>query len=141
MARAAGRLIVLGVTGVARCRHRLVLRSRHALVAGVTLYDCVGAEKRKSLCMLLNLLDGDLPALDRVALLAGSAELPLVDVSMTISALQPNVTEYRFSVTLDAADTLVHATQRIARFIVVELRDAPDWLPAAKRVAVLAGNI
>jgi hypothetical protein len=91
--------------------------------------------------MLLNLLDGYLPALDRVALLAGRAELPLVDVGMTISALQPNVAEDRFSVTLDAGDTLVHATQRIPRVIVVELRDAPNWLPAAKRVAVLTGNI
>lgn len=91
--------------------------------------------------MLLNLLDGDPPSFHCVALLTGGAELALVDVGMTIRALQPDVAEDRFSVTFHAGDILVHAAQRIACLIVIEFRDASNRLPTAKRMAVLAGNI
>ena len=91
--------------------------------------------------MLLDLLHGNLPALDAMALLAGGAELAFVDVGVTIRALAPYVRKYWLDMALRTGDALMHAAQRKTGLVVVELRHAADRLPSAEGVAILAGNI
>jgi hypothetical protein len=90
--------------------------------------------------MLLNLLNGDLPSPDGVALLAIRSQLALVNVGMTILATLSNVGENRPYVTLCATHRLMHAAQRKFRLVVIEFRNAADWFPCGRCVAVLAGN-
>ena len=73
-----------------------------------------------------------------MALFAVGAHLALVDVGVTGRALCSDVCENRLGVALGTCHAFVHAAQRIARLVVVELRNCPDWLPAIRRVAVLA---
>lgn len=90
--------------------------------------------------MLIDLLDRNVPALDCVTLLAVSAHLPFVDVSVAIRAVGTHIREDRLGVALGAAHSLVHAAQRILRRVVIEFRDGSNRLPSAERVAVLTGN-
>jgi hypothetical protein len=61
-----------------------------------------------------------------------------VNIGMAILAALTDVGENHLRVTLDASDAGVHTAQRIARLVVVELRNCSDRLPAIRRVAVLA---
>ena len=63
-------LEIRGVTGIALRRHRLKLTLSRAFVAGVACDGRVGAGQRKTVIMLLDLLNRNLPSADRVALLA-----------------------------------------------------------------------
>lgn len=107
-----------------------------------TAVQCgVGSEQREAILVLVDLLDGNLPALDGVALLAAGAELALVDVGMTIGALFSHIRKYRFDVALGTGDSLMHTTQREMGLAVVELRQVTDRLPSAEGVAILTRNI
>ena len=101
----------------------------------------MGPNQRKTILVLLDLLDGNLPALDAVTLLAIGAELALVNVGVTVGALGRNVGKYRLGVALSASDFLVHATKRVTGLVVVELRNAADGFPAAEGMAILAGDV
>lgn len=76
-----------------------------------------------------------------MALFAGGAKLPLVDVCMAISTFLANVGKHRFSVAPGTAHALVHAAQREAGLVVIELRDIANGFPSALGMAVLAGDI
>jgi len=110
-------------------------------VAGTAVQRGVSSEQRKAVLVLVDLLHGNLPALDGVALFAAGTELAFMDVGVTICALTPHVGKYRFDMALRAGDLLMHTAQREAGLVVVELWHAADRLPSAKRVAVLAENI
>jgi len=116
------------------------LANCRALVASGAIERCVRSEQWKTILVLLDLLDGDLPSLDRVALLAGCPELTLVNVRVTVRASLAHIAEHGFGVALRTSHTLVHPAQREASLIVVEFRDRPDRFPAADGMAVLAGN-
>jgi len=87
--------------------------------------------------VILNGLDGNLPALDRVAALALGAELAAVNIGVAIRASLADILEDKAGVTLRAVNFRVHPTQRISSGVVVELRDCPNRPPACVRVAVL----
>ena len=59
---------------------------------------------------------------------------------MAIGALAPHVCKYRIAVTLGAGHALMHAPQREARLVMIELGNVANRLPAAECVAVLTGN-
>lgn len=99
------------------------------------------SEQREAVLVLIYLLHRNLPSLYGVALFASSAELPLVNVGVAVGALLSHVREHWFGVALCAGDSLVHAAQRKARLVVIELRQAADGFPSAQRVAVLARHI
>ena len=101
----------------------------------------MGPEQRKTVLVLVDLLHRDLPALHAVTLLTICSELALMNVSVAIGALLTHVGEYRLDVALGAGHSLMHAAQRIASLVMVELGHAADRLPAAQGVAILAGNI
>ena len=90
--------------------------------------------------MLLNLPNGDLPATDRVALLAVRSQLALVNVGMTILTTLSNVGENQPNVTFSAAHGLVHAAQGIFGQIVIEFGNSADGFPCGRCVTVLARN-
>jgi hypothetical protein len=126
------------VAGEACRGHRLELAVGAALVAGITVDRCVGTGQRETIVMLLHIFNRDAPSADGVALLAIRAQLTLVNIGVAVLAALTDVGENHLYVTLDASDAGVHAAQRIARLVVVELRNCPDRLPAIRGVAVLA---
>ena len=126
------------VAGEAGRGHRLKLAVGAALVAGITVDGCVGAGQRETIVVLLHIFNRDGPSADGVALLAIRAQLTLVNIGMAVLAALTDVGENHLHVTLDASDAGVHAAQRIARLVVVELRNGADRLPAIRGVAVLA---
>ena len=85
-----------------------------ATVAGFAGGHCVSAEKRKAVLVGADLLGGDFPSGNGVAVLAGGAELPAVDIGVAIRALLSNVGEDRLRVAQAAGHAFVHAAQRIA---------------------------
>lgn len=88
--------------------------------------------------MILHLLNGDVPALHRVTLRAIRPHLVLVHVGVAVLTILGHVRENRFDVALNALHLLVHASQRVIRFVVVEFRNGLDRPPCLGRVTVLA---
>ena len=107
-------------------------------MALIALNKCVRAYQGESIVVVLDCLDVDLPALDRVAALAIGAELAAVNVCMTLGALRACLAEHQVRVALRAGDFCVHPAQRIAGRVVIELRIRPYRLPAHVSMAVLA---
>jgi hypothetical protein len=110
-------------------------------MALLAFHHGVRAEQRKPVEVLLNRLDGNLPAENRVALRAVRAELGAVNVSVTIGALFSNVGENRFGVASGAGNFFVHAAKRVSRGIVIEFSNRPNGGPTRVGVAILAGNV
>ena len=128
------------MAGIALRGHRLEFAGGRSLVAGIAVDRSVRSSQRKAVVMLLNLLNGDLPSTDRVALLAVRSQLALVNIGVTILANLSNIGENRPDVTFSTTHRLMHAAQRIFRLVVVEFRNAADWSPGGRCVAVLTGN-
>ena len=126
------------VAGEARRGHDLELAVGATLVAGITVDGCVGTGQRETIVVLLHIFNSDVPSADGVALLAIRAQLTPVNIGVAILAALTDAGENHLHVTLDASDAGVHTAQRIARLVVVELRNCSDRLPAIRSVAVLA---
>lgn len=110
-------------------------------MAGSAVQSGVCSQKWKSVLVLLDFIERDRPSFDGVTLLAVRAELTFVDVGVAVRAPCPHIAEYRLDMALRARDTHVHSPQRKLGLIVIELRNASDWFPAGRSVAVLARNI
>src|SRR5260370_1489141 len=99
----------------------------------------VSADEREPVLVLLDVLDGNLPALDRMAFLAVGSELSAVDIGVAVSARVANVRKHQFGVALSArAHRRVHATQRIPGLAVIKIRHRTNWFPTRTGVAGLA---
>jgi hypothetical protein len=59
--------------------------------------------------MVLDRLDRDVPAFDRMALLAVGAHLPLMDIGVTVGAASAHIRKDRLGVALRAGHAGVHA--------------------------------
>ena len=90
--------------------------------------------------MIFHLLNGNFPTLDRVAIRAIRAHFSLMDVRVAVLAILAYIRENRFHMALRAFHFFVHASQRILRFVVVELGNGLDRLPCRRRMTVLARN-
>ena len=113
-----------------------------SLVAVFACRRSVSAEQRKTVAVLADGRDRDLPALDGVAILAVGSELAAMQVGMAIRAARRGLRELQVDVAIAALDSLVHSAQRERGLgIVLELRPGPDRLPRRGRMAVLAGNL
>ncbi len=77
----------------ARRRQPLELAHCCALVAGITIQCSVCPNQREPVDVLINLLNGYVPALDCMALLAVCAHLPLVDIRVAGRALGSDIRE------------------------------------------------
>ena len=140
MVRIRGLIKIREMAGNAFGGKTLELTHCRALVAVLALHRGVSAEKREAILVIFNLLNGIIPAENRVALRAVRAHFPLVNVGVAILTIFAYVREYRFYVALRALNFLMHAAQRISCFIVIKFRDGADGAPARGGVAVLAGN-
>ena len=120
---------VCRVAGIALRGHRLEFTGGSSLVAGIAVDRSMRSGQRKAVVMLLNLLNGDLPSTDGVALLAVRSQLALVNVGVTILANLSNIGENRPDVTFSTTHRLMHAAQRIFRLVMIEFRNAADWFP------------
>jgi len=112
-----------------------------ALVARIAIQRRMGAQKRETILVLLDLPQGHVPTLHRVALLAPGTELPPVDVGVAIGTLGTDVGENRLGMALRAGYALVHAAQRETGFVVIKFRYRASRFPSRGGVAVLAGNV
>jgi hypothetical protein len=110
-------------------------------VARITIRHRVGADQRKTVLMLVDGMDGHLPAIDLVAEVALCSVLATVDVSMTILAIAPDAGKNGIDVAVLAAHIAVQATQRKTGLAVIELRLAANRPPCRDGVALLAGNL
>jgi len=123
------------------CRRKPQVISRSSIfVTLLAFHYCVRTEQGKPIEVLLNRLDRNIPAENRVAFSAIRAELAAVNIRVTIGAIFPNVREYGLDVARCAGYFFVLATQWIARRVVVEFGDSSDRCPTCARVAVFAGN-
>ena len=141
MVRVLSTLEVLLVAAVAGGGHGVVRAQRSTFVTVVAGGRGVRAGEREPVHVLIDLGNGDLPAADAMAVLAGSAHPALVEVSMAVGALVADIGEHHFGMAAGAGDTFVQAAQGETRLVVIELRHGTDWFPAIDGVAILAGKI
>src|SRR5260370_22930132 len=99
----------------------------------------VSADQGEPVLVLLDVLDGNLPSLDRMAVLAVGSELSAVDIGVAVSARVANVRKQQLGVALSArAHGRVHATHRIPGLAVIKIRHRTNWFPTRTGVAGLA---
>ena len=98
------------------------------------------SDQREAVLVIADLIDRNLPAFDRVAALAIGAELPAMNVCVTVCAMRTDFTEDEIRVALRTRNFLVHAAQRIAGGVVIEFGIGADRLPAGVGMTLLAGN-
>ena len=149
---AARREIGAGVVGIrrflkifqmargARRGKTLILTDCGAFVAVLAWHGGVGAKEWETILVILDLLDGDLPSANGVALRAVRAEFPAMNVCVAIGAILSHIGENRFHMALDALYLFVHASQRVVGFVVIKLGHSTDWSPARSCMAVFARN-
>jgi hypothetical protein len=118
------------VAGVAGGRQAFELAGGRVLVAILALRESVRADQRKTVLVILNSLQRNLPALDRVATRAIGAKLATMDVRMAVCALGADVFEDQVGVTLDAIHFLVHAAKWISSQVVIKFGIGSDGFPA-----------
>ena len=86
------------------------------------------------------MLNGNVPALNRVTLGTIRAHPSLMDVLMAVLTVFSHVAEYRFYVALRAFHFFVHAAQGITGSCVIKFRNRANGTPTRGGVAVLARN-
>jgi hypothetical protein len=118
----------------------LKLTYRRAFVAIFALHGSVSAQQWKTILVIFHLLDGDIPALNGVALCTIRAHFSLVDVGVAVLAIPANIREDRLDVALGALHFFMHSAKRILGLVVIELRNGADGPPAGSGMAVLARN-
>jgi len=114
-------LPVFQMAGIALRRKSQENTHRRLFVALFALNGGVRTEKREAILVILHLLDGNIPALYSVALLAIRAHLAAVNVSVAVRAILAHIREDRLGMAVDALHLFVHAPQRVAGLVVIEL--------------------
>ncbi len=138
--RIGGVLPILEMAGVA-LRGKAVENSGGELrVALIALNGRVRAEKREAVLVILHLLNGDIPAFDGVTLGAIRTQLAAMNIGVAICAIFADIAEYRLAMALLAFHIFVHAAERVAGFVVVELDNSAQGAPGCGGVAVFAGD-
>ena len=110
-------------------------------MARITFQGCVRAGQGKTIVVIFDLRQRNLPAFHAVALFATGAKLTFVDVGVAIGAFRSDIGEYRLGVALRASYTLMQSAQRILSLIVVEFRNRADRFPTFDGMAILTGNV
>ena len=116
---------------------------RRLLVARFALHRRVRTEQREAIQVILNLLNSNVPSLNRMALFTILPQLMPVNVfvRMAVHAILADVGEHRLYVALYTLNFLVHAPQRISGLVVIELGYRANGTPGCSSVAVLARNV
>lgn len=112
-----------------------------ACVTGDAVEGGMSAEERETILMVLNVLDRDAPALDRVTFLAASSKLPAMKVRMAIGALRAHAGKNWIRVAGLAVEFCVCAAKRKSGLLVTEIRETPYGLPSGFRVTALTTKL
>jgi hypothetical protein len=107
-------------------------------MAALAIHQHVSPHKREAVLMIADRVQRSLPSFDRMATLTVGAELPAMNVGVTIRATGAGILEDHAGVALSTSHLFVHFPQRIPRLIMIEFRLRPDWPPTNAGVAVLA---
>ena len=136
-----GLLVGLSVARIALRGETLELAGGCAFVARVTVQRGVSSDQRKPVLVVLNGLDGNVPAFHVVALFTLCAHLPPMDVGVAVGALCPNVRENQLGVAGRTSNFFVEAPEREAGLVVIKFRNRAHRFPPDRRVAVLARHV
>jgi len=121
--------------------HGLELTVGRIFVAGIAIDGGMRAGQREAIVMRFDVFNSDVPAADRVALLAIRTELVLVDVGVTVGALLAHVRKHGLHVACRTSHAHVHAAQRVFGLVMVKFWNSANRLPALRGVAVCAGDV
>lgn len=110
-------------------------------MARVTLEGCVSAQKRKTVLVLTNRMQRDVPAVYGMTLLALRSHLAAVNVGVTIGALVSHIGKNQACVALGTRNILMESAQWVTGLIVIKFGNITDWFPSRERMAVLARDV
>jgi len=117
------------------------LYHRANFMARVTIHDSMCADERKTILMLIDVVNRYLPAICVVAQFAFRAILPAMQVRMAVLTFFWHVVEVEVGMTINALYYRVATAQREPGLRVLELHFLPQRLPSLLRVTLLAGDI
>jgi hypothetical protein len=100
-------LVVLCMAGDAVSGKSEILSGCRALVTGLTVQCGMSSQQRKTIAMLLDRLEVDLPTLYGMTLLAIGTKLPAMEIRVAVGASRSGIAENETGVTLNARDVLV----------------------------------
>ena len=133
---------VVEMTADAFRRQTLAVKRPHRahLVAGIAIDRGMRADQRKSVLVLTDVVNGNLPAGVAVAQIALRAIFPPMNVSVAVLALLAHIGEDQVGVAIRATYLHVHAAQRKSRLFMLEFWNRPDRRPALLGMTILARN-
>ena len=150
---AVGRKVEGGMVGICGLLElRLMARDAGSgktckLAGSSPLMTCITGQCRmrpnqgKSVLMLLDIFNRDLPAFNGVTFFAFRPHLSAMDIGVAVGARVPDIGEHQLRMTLRAGTYgCVHAAQRVSGFAVIEVRYRANRLPTHTSVACLARN-
>jgi hypothetical protein len=117
------------------------LSDRADLVAGVAVYGRMSTDQRKSILMLIDVVNGNLPTIGVVAEVTLGAILAPMQIGVAVLALDGGVAEIEILVAIDALHFCVPATQRKLSSRMIEFEFGAQRLPALSAVTLLARNL
>lgn len=129
--------LVAGIAGGGQTRELTRCRILMALLA---FHQGMRPYQRKTILMILDRLQRDLPPFDRMATFAVRSELATMDVSMAVRAVCTDIFEYQAGVALGTSHFLVHPAQRVTGVIMIEFGIRTDGFPIGIGMAVRARN-
>lgn len=131
------------VTAVAFGREALAVKLPYGsrLVTRIAVDCSVCTDQRKTILMLIDGLDQNLPASYAVTEVALCSIFPPVNVGMTILTIATHIGEYRADVAFLAGHVQMQAAQWIASFVVIEIELRADWFPCRGGVTFLASHL
>jgi hypothetical protein len=110
------------------------------LVARITVCNRVGADERKTVLVLVDGMNGNLPPIHPVVKVALRPVFPPMKISVAILATAPHVGKNRIDVTFLARHFRVQAAQRVPGLAVIKVRFAADRSPGRGGVALLTSD-
>lgn len=110
-------------------------------VAGVAVHHCVRADQRKTILVLVDVMDRHLPAVCVVAQLALRAVLAPMQIRMAVLAFVRSIGEFKIRVAVAACHHRMASPQGKPGFCMVEFDLVRDYLPVGRDVASNARQI
>ena len=117
------------------------LPDRPDFVAGIAIHNRMGTNQRKSILVLIDVVDRHLPSICVVAEFALRAVLAAVEISVAILTFLRNVAEIEVSVAIETLHNRVAPAQGKPGLRMPEFDFRSDRLPTLCRVTLLAWNL
>lgn len=141
--------LVIGIACFPKCGHvaadafggkseAVELADGPNLVAGVAIHSRVSPDEREAILVLVDVVNGNLPAISVVAELALSAVLAAMQIGVAVLALYWGVAENKILVAIGALHFRVAAAQRKFGLRMIELELRSQRIPALRVVTLLA---